>query len=164
MCSHSHRASLGALVLLTNKDRKHTKTFHHYLVNCAFFPMVRQPPVGQGVLILEASRSHSDTPLLAGLLWTNDQPNVQTCSWQSTTFTIDIPPRGIWTRNPSKQAAADPRLRPHGHRDWPNCTQSVNTNTPSMQNTNTLFSLKMWTSKVRYVYATCILFMVQVYW
>jgi hypothetical protein len=27
-----------------------------------YFPMTQQPPVGQGLLIIEASRSHSDTP------------------------------------------------------------------------------------------------------
>jgi hypothetical protein len=36
--------------------------------------MVQQPIVGQGLLIIEASRSHSDTPHSVGLLWTSDQP------------------------------------------------------------------------------------------
>ena len=31
------------------------------------------PLVGQGFLIIEASRPHSDTPHSLGLLWTNDQ-------------------------------------------------------------------------------------------
>jgi hypothetical protein len=31
------------------------------------------PPVGQGLLIHEISRSHSDTPHSVGLLWTSDQ-------------------------------------------------------------------------------------------
>ena len=30
-----------------------------------------------------------------------------------------MPPGRIRTRNPSKQAAADPRLRPYGYYDWP---------------------------------------------
>jgi hypothetical protein len=30
--------------------------------NTIFFPMAQQPLVGQGLLINEASRSHSDTP------------------------------------------------------------------------------------------------------
>jgi hypothetical protein len=34
--------------------------------------MAQQPLVGQGLLIIEASRSHSDTPHSVGLLWTSD--------------------------------------------------------------------------------------------
>jgi len=40
--------------------------------------MSPQPPVGQGLLNIEASRSHSDTPHLVGLLWTSDQPDADT--------------------------------------------------------------------------------------
>jgi len=36
--------------------------------------MARQPPVGQGLPIIQASRSHSDTPQSVGLLWMSDQP------------------------------------------------------------------------------------------
>ena len=36
--------------------------------------MVPKPPVGQGLLIIEASRTHSDTPQWEGLLWTSDRP------------------------------------------------------------------------------------------
>jgi hypothetical protein len=43
-----------------------------------FFSMAQQPPVGQGFLIIEASRSHSDTPLSVGLLWTSDEPDAET--------------------------------------------------------------------------------------
>jgi hypothetical protein len=32
-------------------------------------PMAQQPLVGQGLLIIEASRSHSDTPHSVGLFW-----------------------------------------------------------------------------------------------
>jgi len=32
------------------------------------------PPVGQGPLVIEASRSHPDTPHSVGLLWTRDRP------------------------------------------------------------------------------------------
>jgi len=37
---------------------------------------MQQPPVGQSFLIIEVSRSHSDTPHLVGILWTGDQPSV----------------------------------------------------------------------------------------
>jgi len=40
--------------------------------------MVQQPLMGQGLLIIEASRSHSETPHSVGLLWTSNQPDAQT--------------------------------------------------------------------------------------
>jgi hypothetical protein len=42
-------------------------------------------PSGPGPLIVEASRSHSDTPHLAGLLWTSDQPDAEISTWQRST-------------------------------------------------------------------------------
>jgi hypothetical protein len=41
-------------------------------------PMAQQPPVGQGLPTVEASRSHSDTPHSVGLLWTRDRPVAET--------------------------------------------------------------------------------------
>jgi len=38
-----------------------------------FFLIARHPLVGQGLLIIKASRSHSDTPHTVGLLWVSDQ-------------------------------------------------------------------------------------------
>jgi hypothetical protein len=35
-------------------------------------------PVGQSLLIVEASRSHSETPHSVGLLWRSDQPDAIT--------------------------------------------------------------------------------------
>ena len=46
--------------------------------------MVQQPLVGQD-LISQASRSHSDTSLPVGLVWTSDQPGVDTSTWQHNT-------------------------------------------------------------------------------
>jgi hypothetical protein len=40
--------------------------------------MARQPLLGLGLLIIEASRSYSDTPHSVGLLWTSDQPDAET--------------------------------------------------------------------------------------
>jgi len=37
--------------------------------------MTQQPIVGQGLLIIEDSRSHSDTPQPLRPLWTSDQPD-----------------------------------------------------------------------------------------
>jgi hypothetical protein len=40
-----------------------------------FFVMAHKPLAGQGLLNIEASQLHSDTPHAVGLLWTSDQPN-----------------------------------------------------------------------------------------
>jgi len=47
--------------------------------------MAEQPLVGQDFLIIEALRSHSDTPHSVGLLWTSDQPVSETSTCQHTT-------------------------------------------------------------------------------
>jgi hypothetical protein len=52
--------------------------FFYYLSKLFFSPMTQQPPVGQGLLNIEASRSHSDTPHSVGFLWASDQPDSQT--------------------------------------------------------------------------------------
>jgi hypothetical protein len=54
----------------------------------AFFSSTAQQPlVGQVLLIIKTSQSHSNTPHLVGLLWTNDQPASMTPTWQHTTLT-----------------------------------------------------------------------------
>ena len=40
--------------------------------------MEQQPLVGQVILIIETSRSHSDTPHWVGFLWTSDRPEAET--------------------------------------------------------------------------------------
>jgi hypothetical protein len=82
--------------------------------------MLRQPLVGQGLLIVEASRSHSDTPHSVGLLRTSDQPDAETSTWQHTIFSRERDihaTNGIRTRNPSWRATTDLRLRLRSHRD-----------------------------------------------
>jgi hypothetical protein len=54
--------------------------------------MAQQPPVCRGLLIIEASLSHSDTPHSVGLLWTSDQPDAETSIWQHTARTKDREP------------------------------------------------------------------------
>jgi len=62
--------------------------------------------VGQGLLIMEASWSHSDTPQSVRLFWKSDQPDAKNFTWEFTTLTRDIHAAGgIRTRNPSKQAS-----------------------------------------------------------
>jgi len=38
--------------------------------------------VGQDLLFIEASQSHSYTPHSVGLLWTSDQPDAEISTWQ----------------------------------------------------------------------------------
>jgi hypothetical protein len=54
--------------------------------------MALQPVVGLGLLIIEASRLHSDTPHSVGLLWTSDQPDAETPTSPHTTLTTDRHP------------------------------------------------------------------------
>jgi len=76
--------------------------------------MAQQPLVGHGLLIIEGSRSLADTPHLLELFWTNDQPDIL-----HSQETAIHSPGGLRTRNPSKRAATDPRLRPRDHRARP---------------------------------------------
>jgi len=61
-----------------------------------------------------------DTTHSVGLLWTSNRPVAEISNWQNTTLIWERHPcaGGIRTRNPSKRAAADPRPRLHGHRNW----------------------------------------------
>jgi hypothetical protein len=82
-----------------------------------FFSMERHSLVGHGLLIIEAARSHSDTPQSIGLLWTSDQPHKRPLpdNTQHSQETDIHASCGIRTRNLSKRAIANPRLRPRGH-------------------------------------------------
>ena len=64
------------------------------------------------------SMTHTHTHSV-GVLWMRDQPVVVTSTWRQSTFTRHRHPcfDGVRTSNPSKRAAADVRLRLHGHRD-----------------------------------------------
>ena len=82
--------------------------------NSLFFTMANYPPVGQGLLNIEASRSHSDTPHSVGLLWTSDQPDAENSTRQHTTFTKgrqSCPPPGP-DSNSQSQEASDGRPTP----------------------------------------------------
>jgi hypothetical protein len=50
-------------------------------VTILFVFMTQQPLVGQG-FIIEASRSHPETPFSIRLLWTRDQPSAETSPLQ----------------------------------------------------------------------------------
>ena len=82
-----------------------------------FFSAARQLVVAPNPL--EDSRSHSDTPHPVGLLWTRYQPDQRPLpnNTPHTHQTNIIASGENRTRNPIKQAIADPRLRPRGHLD-----------------------------------------------
>jgi hypothetical protein len=74
---------------------------------------------GAGTPDFEVLRSHSDTPHSVRCLWTSDKFVAETSTWKNIhrSQQTDIhAPGGIRTRNPSKRAAADLRLRPRGNR------------------------------------------------
>jgi len=64
-CEHSHTRYISV---------GHTTSLHilHYNSMLYFFPMEQEP------LVIEASRSHSDTPHSVGLLWTSDHSDADT--------------------------------------------------------------------------------------
>jgi hypothetical protein len=53
--------------------------------------MTQQPPVGQRLLIIEDSRSHSDTSHSVGLFRTSGRLVAETSTWQHTTLTWHRP-------------------------------------------------------------------------
>jgi hypothetical protein len=48
------------------------------LLSSSSSPIAQQPLLGQGILVAEAPRLHSDTSHLVGLLWTGYQPDAET--------------------------------------------------------------------------------------
>ena len=73
--------------------------------------LARQPPVGQGLLIHEVSRSHITTHSV-GLLLTSDQLVAETSTWQHTTLTIDRHSSPRWDSNPQSQQRSGRRPTP----------------------------------------------------
>ena len=90
--------------------------------------MTQQPPVGQGLLIFEALRSHSDTPHSVGFLWTSDQPDAETSTWQHTTLTRDRHPRLLRDANPQSQQASGCGPKPKPARPLGSAPENVNAN------------------------------------
>jgi hypothetical protein len=73
--------------------------------------VAQQPKSGIGRLLLEVSRSHSDTRQSVGLLWTSDQSVAETSTWQHTNThkrQTSMPPVGF---EPTIPASA----RPNAH-------------------------------------------------
>jgi hypothetical protein len=68
--------------------------------------MLQQPLTGQGLHIIEDSRSYSDTPHSVGLLWASDKPDAGTSTDNTQRSKQIRHPRSRWIRtwNPSKRA------------------------------------------------------------
>jgi hypothetical protein len=73
------------------------------------------PVAGFSLLIRGFFFTHNDAPQSVWLLWTSDQLDAETSTWQHTTLTTNThDPGGIRTHNLSRRAAVDLRLRPRG--------------------------------------------------
>jgi len=103
-----------------NTPLQQSRTFRALMcsLSCLIFFVAQKPPVTQGFLIIEASRSHSDTPHWVALLWAGDELDAETSTWQHTIPSRD---RHSCPCNPSKRVTADPPLRPSGHSDHLSC-------------------------------------------
>ena len=76
------------------------------------FSSIDSPPVDQGLLSIEASRSHSGTSHSVGLLCSCDQPDAEASTWHHTTPTRD---RHLYSRrdsSPQSQQASGRRPTP----------------------------------------------------
>jgi len=96
------------------------------LRDCLDIPVYEFPPSHGGSTRFMASFLRfldHDAPHSVGLLGTSDQFVAQTSTWQHTILTTDkhTSPSGIQTHNHSTRAAADLRLRTHGHWDRHQC-------------------------------------------
>jgi len=67
------------------------------------FSVAQQPQVGQGLLIIEASRSHSDIPQSAGLFWRSDLPDAEISTWQKHSRPTFIPHAGFEPAIPASE-------------------------------------------------------------
>jgi len=62
-----------------------------------------QPLVGQGLLIIDTSRSHSDTPHSVGFLWTSDQPDAETSTYNTHKRQTYLLPAGFEPTIPASE-------------------------------------------------------------
>ena len=95
-----------SLLLRKSSSLKFTvKAFFIFHLHC--FSHGSTAHVGLGLLlILEVSKSHSDTPHSLGFLWTSDRPIPETTTWKHTQHSQQTrihAPDGIRTRNPASE-------------------------------------------------------------
>ena len=97
-----------------------------------FLFIAQQPPLDQGLFIIEASLSHSDTPRSVELLSTSDQPDAETSPSDNTQHSLHAS-GGNRTHNPINRETAYTLLRPPGRwdllviRDWQQKLSTFNT-------------------------------------
>jgi len=80
----------------------------------------QQSLIGQGLLFINRSRSHSDTPHSVGLPWRCNHPDAWACTWQHTILTRDGHPCPKRESNPQSQPSErpqSPHLKSRGHWD-----------------------------------------------
>ena len=78
-------------------------------------------PGAASLKFLDLTHTHAHS---VGLLWTRDRTVAETSTWQHTTQQTAMTPAVIRTRNPSKWAAADLRLRLRSLQDrYLTCTE-----------------------------------------
>jgi hypothetical protein len=88
-----------------------TSFMMRWVIICTIFsPVTQQPLVGEGLLIIEASRPHSNAPNSVGLLWTSDQPDANTSTWEHTTLTRDRHPCHLAGFEPTIPASERPQI------------------------------------------------------
>jgi len=87
----------GNLLASNNNHGSAHSCSHNCSVRMTFF-QARQLLVGQDLLSIEASPSHSDTPQPVGFHRKNDRRDAETSTWQHTTITRDRLP---WLRQDS---------------------------------------------------------------
>ena len=111
--------------------------------------MAQEPPMGRGLLIIEGSRSHSDTPQSVGLLWTRDQPHACIFTWQHRTIITDgypCPRRYSRWQSPASEGPQTDALDRAAHQDR---RSGSSTNTTIRQNYN------FFTGKIRNLRQKC---------
>jgi hypothetical protein len=106
--------------------------------------MSQQPLMGQGLLIIEASQSFSDSPHMSDLLWKRDQPDAVTSTRQHTTLTTDRHPCHRWDSNPQSQQASGRRLTPWTARPLGPATASLDNLLNLFTNYPTMFRCMLW--------------------
>ena len=75
-----------------------------------------QSPVGQSLLIINASQWHSDTTHTVRLLWTKDQPDAETSTWKTNNTHIRPVSSGV-PRNFVRRGGSTNSVENRGHRE-----------------------------------------------
>ena len=75
-------------------------SYSHFIIS---FLTARKPLVDEGLLVVMVSRSYSVTPRSVGLIWTSDQTDTETPTWQHTAITSDRYLCHRWDSNPQSQ-------------------------------------------------------------